>query len=146
MRRLFARLTSELNSHLAVHVDQVGRTHTNFHAAIHAQPLHLTLLSHISEYCVGDTMTRRLVRWEPETIVSLPEGLCVLPFLLPGSPNLQRATVDGLRSHRLVVWSKHGVMASSDQSVTQVADLVDYAETAARYDRSTARPAAVAKA
>lgn len=133
-RRLYTQLTTELNSHLAVHADQVERTATNFHAVIHAQPLQLTLLSHIPEYGVGDTLTRRLLRWEPEAIVNLPEGLCVLPFLLPGSSALQQATVEGLRSHRLVVWSKHGVMARSDQSVTRVADLVEYAETAARYE------------
>lgn len=143
-RRLFARLTSELNSHLAVHADQVARTGTPFHAVIHAQPLQLTLLSHIREYREADTMTQRLLRWEPETIVNLPEGLCVLPFLLPGSAELQAATVEGLRTHRLVVWSKHGVMARSDQSVTRVADLVEYAEVAARYellDRSTGQHA-----
>lgn len=143
-RRLFARLTSELNSHLAVHADQVERTGTSFHAVIHAQPLQLTFLSHIAEYREGRTMTRRLLRWEPETIVNLPEGLCVLPFLLPGSAALQAATVEGLRTHRVVVWSKHGVMARSDHSVTRAADLVEYAEVAARYevfDRSTGQHA-----
>src|SRR5687768_10612463 len=49
-RRLFERPTSEFNSHLAVHNDQVARTGTNFHALIHAQPPHLTHLSHIPAY------------------------------------------------------------------------------------------------
>ena len=133
-RRLFARLTSELNSHLAVHADQIATSGSNFHAVIHAQPLRTTMLSHIPEYREGDTMTRRLFRWEPETIVHLPEGLCVLPFILPGSKALEEATLDGLRSHRIVVWSKHGVMARSDRSVTNAADLVEYVETAAVFE------------
>jgi rhamnulose-1-phosphate aldolase len=143
-RRLFARLTSELNSHLAVHADQVTTTGTNFNALIHAQPLRTTLLSHIAEYRDGDTMTRRLFRFEPETIVNLPEGICVLPFLLPGSPQLEAANLAGLRTHRIVVWSKHGVMARSDRSATAAADLVEYVETAATYetlDRSTGQHA-----
>lgn len=143
-RRLFARLTSELNSHLAVHADQVERTGTPFHAVIHAQPLQLNLLTHMPEYREGNTLTYRLLRWQPETVVNLPEGLCVLPFLLPGSAALQDATLAGMRTHRLVVWSKHGVMGRSDQSVTRVADLVEYAEVAARYevlDRSTGQHA-----
>src|SRR5512143_2908449 len=49
-RRTFVRLTSEFNSHLAVHSDQVLRSATNFHAVIHAQPPHLTYLSHIPAY------------------------------------------------------------------------------------------------
>ena len=46
--RLFARVTSEFNSHLAVHNDLVARTGTNFHAVVHAQPLHITYLSHMA--------------------------------------------------------------------------------------------------
>jgi rhamnulose-1-phosphate aldolase len=34
----------------------------------------------------------------------------------------------------MLVWSKHGVMARSDISVTRVADRIEYAETAAMYE------------
>ena len=133
-RRLFARVTSEFNSHLAVHNDQVGRSGTNFHALIHAQPPHLTYLSHIPAYRDQDYINRRLLRWEPETIINLPEGIGVLPYHLPGSPAMMEANVAGLRAYRVVVWSKHGVMARSDQSVTKAADRIEYAETAALYE------------
>jgi rhamnulose-1-phosphate aldolase len=133
-RRLFNRVTSEFNSHLAVHEDQVARTGTNFHAVIHAQPPHLTYLSHLAAYRDEAVLNRRLLRWEPETIVQLPEGIGVLPFMLPGSPTLMEATVAGLREHRIVLWSKHGVMARSDVSVTRAADRIDSAETGARFE------------
>lgn len=132
--RLFARVTSEFNSHLAVHNDQVEQTGTNFHALIHAQPPYLTYLSHIPEYRDETVLNQRLLRWEPETIVNLPEGVGVLQFQLPGSPALMQATVEGLRSHRIVLWCKHGVMARSEFSVTRVADRIEYAETAAQYE------------
>jgi rhamnulose-1-phosphate aldolase len=133
-RRLFARLTSEFNSHLAVHADQVARTGTNFHAIIHAQPPHLTYLSHIARYRDERYLNRHLLRWQPEMIVNLPEGLGSVPFQLPGSPELMAATVESLRPHRVVVWCKHGVMARSDQSVKRAADRIEYAETGARYE------------
>jgi rhamnulose-1-phosphate aldolase len=133
-RRLFARLTSEFNSHLAVHADQVKRTGTNFHAIIHAQPPHLTYLSHVARYRDESYLNRHLLRWQPEMIVNLPEGLGSVPFQLPGSPQLEAATVESLRTHRVVVWCKHGVMARSDQSVKRAADRVEYAETGARYE------------
>jgi len=131
---IFENPTSEFNSHLAVHADQVERSGTNFHAVIHAQPPHLTYLSHIPEYRDEAVLNRRLLRWEPETIVNLPRGLGVLPFILPGSPALMQATIASLRAHRVVIWSKHGVMARSDVSATRAADRVEYAETAARYE------------
>jgi rhamnulose-1-phosphate aldolase len=133
-RRLFARLTSEFNSHLAVHHDQVIRTATNFHAVVHAQPLHLTYLSHIPAYRSEDYLNRHLLRWQPEAIVNLPEGLGLVAFEVPGSPELMQATVTSLRTHRVVVWAKHGVMARSDASVKRACDRVEYAETGAHYE------------
>jgi len=133
-RRLFARVTSEFNSHLAVHNDQIARSGTNFHALIHAQPPHLTYLSHLPAYRDQAFFNKQLLRWEPETIVNLPEGIGVPPYRLPGSPAMMAANLAGLRAYRIVVWSKHGVMARSDQSVTKAADRIEYAETAALYE------------
>jgi len=133
-RRLFTSVTSEFNSHLAVHDDQVAQTGTNFHALIHAQPPHLVYLSHVPAYRDQEVLNQKLLRWEPETIVQLPEGVGVLPFILPGSPAMMEANVAALRGHRIVMWGKHGVMARSDVSVTRAADRIEYAETAARYE------------
>lgn len=132
--RLFERLTSEWNSHVAVHDDTVARTATNFHAVVHAQPPHLVYLSHLPAYRDEEHLNRQLLRWEPETIINLPAGVGILPFEVPGSPPLMAGTVASLRDHRIVVWSKHGVVARSDVSVTRAVDRIEYAETAARYE------------
>lgn len=133
-RRLFARLTSEFNSHLAVHADQVALTGTNFHALIHAQPPYLTYLSHIPKYGDENYLNRHILRWQPELIVNLPEGVGVVPFEVPGSPALMQANIEKLRKFRVVLWSKHGVMARSDLSVKRASDRIEYAEAAARYE------------
>jgi rhamnulose-1-phosphate aldolase len=132
--RLFERLTSEFNSHLAVHRDQVRLTGTNFHALVHAQPPYLTYLSHVARYRDERYLNQHLLRWQPETIVALPEGVGVVPFKLPGSAALMEATVQSLRTHRIVLWAKHGVVARSDVSVKRAADRIEYAETSARYE------------
>ena len=44
------------------------------------------------------------------------------------------ANIESLRTHRIVIWAKHGVMARSDVSVKRAADRVEYAETAAKYE------------
>jgi rhamnulose-1-phosphate aldolase len=133
-RKLYTRLTSEFNSHLAVHHDQVVRSGTNFHAVVHAQPRHLTYLSHIPRYQYEPYLNRHLLRWQPELIVQLPEGIGHVPFLVPGSGELMAATLESLRQHRIVIWGKHGVMARSDISAKRAADRIEYAETAARYE------------
>ncbi len=133
-KRLFANLTSEFNSHLAVHRDQVVREGHNFHALIHAQPLHLTYLSHIARYQNGPYLNRHILRWQPESIVNLPEGVGFVPFAVPGSQQLMDANIEQLRGHRVALWAKHGVMARSDTSVKRACDRIEYAEVGARYE------------
>ena len=132
--RLFARLSSEFNSHLAIHDDQVAHTGTNFHAVAHAQPRYLTYLSHIPQYREQAEFNRRLLRWQPELIVNLPEGIGLVPFQVPGSAALMEATVRALRQHRIVVWCKHGVVARSEISIKRATDRIEYAEAAANYE------------
>jgi rhamnulose-1-phosphate aldolase len=132
--RLFARLSSEFNSHIAIHDDQVAQTGTNFHAVAHAQPRYLTYLSHVPRYREQIEFNRRLLRWQPELIVNLPEGIGLVPFEVPGSAALMDATVSALRQHRIVVWCKHGVVARSEISIKRATDRVEYAEAAAHYE------------
>jgi rhamnulose-1-phosphate aldolase len=133
-KRRFAHLTSELNSHLAIHQDQIASTGTNFHVVIHAQPPHLTYLSHIPAYRDDLYLNQHILRWEPETIVQLPEGVGHVPFYVPGSPEQGAATRAALLAHRLIIWGKHGVVARSGNSIKHAADLIEYAETGARYE------------
>jgi rhamnulose-1-phosphate aldolase len=126
--------TSEWNSHLAIHADHVARRDIEYQAVVHAQPHHLTYLSHHPSYASTAQLNQRLLRWEPETIVTFPEGIGLVPFHVPGSAVQMDDTVKHLRQYRLVIWQKHGVVSRSDGSASHAADLVEYAEMAARYE------------
>ncbi len=130
----FERLSSEYNSHLSIHNDQVERGKLNFSAVVHAQPRYLTYLSHIPAYRDEAYLNRHLLRWQPELIVNLPEGIGLAPFEVPGSPELMARTVECLRDHRIVVWAKHGVVARSDVSIKRAIDRIEYAEAGAHYE------------
>jgi len=130
----FKRVTSEFNSHLAVHHDQMRSQDIKLHALLHAQPLYLTYLSHLPDYQDEQYLNRHLLRWQPETILNFPEGIGVLPFILLGSAQLTVETMLALREHRIVIWSQHGVMARAEDSSFHALDLVEYAETAAHYE------------
>jgi rhamnulose-1-phosphate aldolase len=128
------RPTSELNSHLAIHQERVAHHHVAYHAVVHAQPLYLTYLSHLPEYLETRRFNQRLLRWEPETILVFPEGIGMLPFEVPGSPEQMRATLAGLQTHQAVIWQRHGIVVRSDHSACKAGDLIEYAETAAHYE------------
>lgn len=131
--RRFRRITSEVNSHLAVHQDHVARGGAAL-ALAHSQPFHLTYLSHVPAYRDQAYLNQRLFRWEPETIIVLPEGVGILPYRTPGSLDQVDVTVSGLRSHRLVIWGQHGVLARAPGSLQAAVDLIEYAEAAARFE------------
>jgi rhamnulose-1-phosphate aldolase len=130
----FKRVTSEFNSHLAVHHDQMRSRDVQLHTVLHGQPPHLTYLSHLLDYQDEQYLNQHLLRWQPETILNFPEGIGVLPFMLPGSAQLTIETMLAMRDHRIVVWSRHGVMARADDSIFHALDLIEYAETAAHYE------------
>jgi rhamnulose-1-phosphate aldolase len=127
-------VTSEFNSHLAIHHDRMKSGEVTFQAVLHAQPVHLTYLSHIPAYQEQVYFNRHLFRWQPETILSIPQGIGVLPFIVNGSDEQMTATVRSMREHPLVVWVRHGVVARSDDSVLHALDLIEYAEAAAHYE------------
>lgn len=130
----FARPTSEFNSHLAVHHDQVARRGVEQHVAIHAQPPYLVQLSHIDQLRNFDGFNRAILRWEPETIVQVPQGIEVLDFMVPGSQELMENNVRALRDHQIVLWSKHGIMVRSDMTPLHAVDKIEYVETGAMYE------------
>jgi rhamnulose-1-phosphate aldolase len=127
-------VTSEFNSHLAVHYAQILSSGTNFHALVHAQPPHVTYLSHVPRYQNETYLNTHLFRWQPETIMTLPEGIGFVPFCVPSSVELMAHTVESMRQHRIVLWAKHGLMARSDVSVKRAGDRIEYIEAAAKYE------------
>lgn len=132
--RRFSRLTSELNSHLAIHQDSINRIGTNFNVVLHAQPPYLTYLSHIPSYQDETYLNQHILRWEPESIIQLPDGVGHVPFHVPGSVEQSADTLEALRRHSVVIWGKHGVVARSDVSVKRASDYIEYAETGAKYE------------
>jgi rhamnulose-1-phosphate aldolase len=130
----FKRVTSEFNTHLAIHHDQMRSRALQFHAVLHAQPKYTTFLSHISFYQNESYLNSHLLRWQPEMIMNMPDGIGILPFLLPGSRQLMNETMLSMREHQVVVWSQHGVIARADDSLNHALDLVEYIETAAHYE------------
>ena len=132
--KAFVKPTSEFNSHLGVHEDQIKQRGLDFHVVIHAQPPYLVTLTHIPALRNDRDYNRAIMRWEPETMVQLPQGVKVLEYMVPGSDELGQANIEGLRDHRVTIWSKHGLMVRSDVSPLDAVDKVEYIEAGAMYE------------
>lgn len=126
------RPTSELNSHLLIHNTHLAEHDVDQYTVLHAQPPYLTYLSHALPPEPA-FFSRRLLRWQPETIMVFPHGIGVLPFETPGSHAQAVATADMMRTYSAVVWARHG-MVVRDADIRHTADLIEYAEAAAHYE------------
>jgi rhamnulose-1-phosphate aldolase len=122
-----------LNTHLALHCRHAERNGP-IHTVIHAQPLHLTFLSHLEDCRDTMGMNTHILRWHSELIPLLYDGVGVAPFLVPGSDALMEATLELSERHRVIVWSRHGAISRVSGSVKRACDLIEYAETGARYE------------
>jgi rhamnulose-1-phosphate aldolase len=134
IRPNFKHLTGELNTHLVLHQREFADSSIHFNAVVHAQPLHITYLTNIEEYQDSLRFSQAICRWQPEMLLTFPHGIAFLPFRVPNSQELMNITKNIDAVHNLIVWAKHGVVAISNQSPGAALDLIEYAETGARYE------------
>lgn len=116
--------TSELPSHLAVHDYLLGKG-SPYRACLHTHPIELVALSHSRRWLEKDAATRMLWSMIPETKAFCPRGLGIVPYILPSTSELAKATIRTLDDdYDVVMWEKHGVLAV-DTDIMSAFDQVD---------------------
>ena len=123
------RPTSEFPSHLAIHQFLLHRK-PDHKVILHTHPTHLVALTHVIEHHRKDELNRILWSMHPEMKVFIPDGVAVVPYRLPGSEDIARATVEFLEHHRVVLWEKHGILATGED-ILDTFDVIDMANKAA---------------
>ncbi|HID73691.1 MAG TPA: hypothetical protein EYP43_01435, partial [Thermoplasmata archaeon] len=101
------RPTAELPVHLAIH-DMLQGSRPEHRAVLHAHPTALLAFSHLPLRGKMES----LMRLHPETYFHLPEHIRFIPYHIPGSEDLARATVEALENSRVAIWERHGVIAT----------------------------------
>ena len=120
-------LSSEWPTHAGLH-SLFKENRSGERAVVHCHPPALIALSHIfnSEKEIND----RIFRIQPETRLFLPEMLGLIPYAVPGSKELAKASKEKLKKYRLAIWEKHGVIASG-KTLDQALDRIEIVEKAA---------------
>lgn len=125
------RPTSELISHIKIHqyLVQSGSTHR---ALVHTHPLELIVLSHLSElFNNEDLLNQKLWKMCPEIRVFVPKGVACCPYELPSSVDLADATLKYLPNRDVVLWEKHGALATGED-LERAFDYLDVANKGAK--------------
>ncbi len=122
--------TSELPAHLAVR--EVLKIHRPHHKAIlHVHPYEVIALSQSSGITNSLALNSILHTVLPEIKAYLPEGIGFVPWLAHGSIALAEATAICVASQRVVVWQKHGIIATGT-TLHDAFDAIDLVTKAAR--------------
>lgn len=122
--------SSEIASHLAVH-NMLSQQERSEHCLVHAHPTELIALSHLNDCDSEEKINEHLWNMHTEILDVLPYGLSYVPFSIPGSGQLARASVKALEEKNLALWEKHGCYALAD-SPGHAFDLIDVANKAAK--------------
>ena len=118
--------TSELPTHLLTHSIRQQKGDT---IVIHCHATNLLSLSGVLSY---DEKTWSYALWNActEAIVVFPEGVGVLPWMMPGSLEIGIETSKKMEYYRIVIWSHHGVFAAG-KDLEETFGLIETAEKAA---------------
>ncbi|GAB6988804.1 rhamnulose-1-phosphate aldolase [Paenibacillus pini] len=121
--------TSELASHFMSHIERL-KVDPKHRVVMHTHATNVIAMTFIHEL---DEKKFTKTLWEmcTECIVVFPDGVSVIPWMVPGSSEIGRATANKMKDHRVVVWPQHGIFGTGT-SMDEAFGLIETVEKAAQ--------------
>lgn len=121
--------TSELPSHFMSHIERL-KVDPDHRVVIHNHATNVIAMTFIHDLDQNQ-FTKTLWEMCTECIVVFPDGIAVIPWMVPGSNEIGRATADKMKDHRAVVWPHHGIFGTGS-SIDEAFGLIETIEKAAQ--------------
>ena len=121
--------TTELSAHLKSHRSRQQVTHGASRVIMHCHATNLIALSYVLDLSAA-ALTRALWEMSTECLVVFPDGIGVLPWMVPGTVTIGEVTAEAMLKHPLVLWPFHGIFGSG-ATLDEAFGLIDTAEKAA---------------
>lgn len=121
--------TSELPSHFMSHISRLQVDPEN-RIVMHCHASHLLAMTFTHELDER-AFTRTLWQMCTECLVVFPEGISIIPWIVPGTNEIGEATAAKMKETRLVLWPHHGVYGSG-KDLDETFGLIETAEKAAQ--------------
>ncbi len=129
--------TSEMRMHFMGHIARLKKE-LNHRVILHSHATNTIVMS-VNGALDEKAFTRTLWRMHSECVVVFPEGVGLVPWMVPGTHEISAATALKLKKFRLVIWPLHGVIAAGS-SIDEAMGLMETVEkTAEIYIKSTGR-------
>lgn len=121
--------TSELAAHFQSHITRLSVNNGHDRVIMHCHATNLIALSYVLEL-TNAAFTREIWEMSTECLVVFPDGIGIVPWMVPGTDEIGTATAEQMRSHSLVLWPFHGIFGTGP-SLDDAFGLIDTAEKSA---------------
>ncbi len=121
--------TSELPSHFMSHIERL-KMDPNHRVVMHNHATNVIAMTFI--HALDEKgFTRTLWEMCTECLVVFPDGIGILPWMVPGSTEIGRATAEKMKKHRAVIWPHHGIFGTGT-TIDEAFGLIETIEKAAQ--------------
>lgn len=120
--------TSELPSHLMSHIERL-KVDPDHRVIIHCHATNIIGMT-FTHSLDEDAFTKTLWQMCTECIVVFPEGIGIIPWMVPGTDSIGEATAAKMREVRSVIWPHHGIFGAGT-TMDETFGLIETAEKAA---------------
>ncbi len=103
--------TSEFPSHFMNHSVRKAATNGANRVIYHCHATNIIALTYVLPLTDRD-FSRALWQSATECPVVFPEGVGVVPWMVPGGADIAMATSEVMKSYQAAIWSQHGLFAS----------------------------------
>ena len=107
------RPTSELPTHLMNHEVKVRVTGGKHRVIYHAHPANIVALTYVLPL-TDEVFTRELWEMETECPIVFPDGIGVVPWMVPGGREIAVETSRLMEKYDVALWAHHGLFCSGD--------------------------------
>ncbi|WP_085492484.1 rhamnulose-1-phosphate aldolase [Paenibacillus aquistagni] len=121
--------TSELPSHFMSHIERL-KMDPSHRVVMHNHATNVIAMTFI--HALDEKgFTRTLWEMCTECLVVFPDGIGILPWMVPGSTEIGRATAEKMKKHRAVIWPHHGIFGTGT-TIDEAFGLIETIEKAAQ--------------
>jgi rhamnulose-1-phosphate aldolase len=107
------RPTSELPSHLMNHAVKKELTEGKYRVIYHAHPANVIALTFVLPL-TSEAFTRELWEMATECPVVFPDGIGVVPWMVPGGRAIAVETSHLMQNYDVAIWAHHGMFAAGE--------------------------------
>lgn len=124
-----SRPTSELAAHFMSHIERLKKD-PEHRVIMHAHATNVLAMTFVHDLD-EKIFTKTLWQMCTECLVVFPDGIGIIPWIVPGTNEIGQITANKMKECRLVIWPQHGIFGAGS-TMDETFGLIETVEKAAQ--------------